>query len=273
MGGGAAMLPPRRRIQAHLAQPPQPATSQPLPPACLPSPVHHTAARSPVDAMNFIFRSRQRTPADIVRHLHDTLAKLDAAAPPPPGGAPGTTAVVSATGAAGGPPQPLPAVPSRQKALEEDVSRTLIHIKALLQGDEVPAGMAGSGEGGEPQPEMVAQLAQEMYSHDTLNVLISQSWRLEFEARKDVVQIFSALLRRQIGSRLPTVEYITQKPKIIFLALRGYSHPDTALNTGMILREMIRHESIAKILLYSEKYVPSCPSVIYSHERAAHVLS
>lgn len=226
--------------------------------------------------MNFIFRSRQRTPADAVRHLHEALAKLDAAAPAPHGPPPSTAAALAGAAAAGTPPAPLPAVSSRQRALEEDVSRTLIHIKALLQGDESPPGGGGGGggsgsgsgsgassallggggaDGAEPQPEMAAQLAQEMYAYDTLSALIAQSWRLEFEARKDVVQIFSALLRRQIGTRLPTVEYITQKPNIIFLALRGYSHPDTALNTGMILREMIRHESIAKILLYSEKCV------------------
>lgn len=75
------------------------------------------------------------------------------------------------------------------------------------------------------------------------------------QAKKDVSQIFNNLLRRQIGTRWPTVEYLTTKPDVIFTALKGYENPDVALNTGMILREMLRHESLAKILLHSDKYV------------------
>lgn len=81
--------------------------------------------------------------------------------------------------------------------------------------------------------------------------------RLDFESRKDVVQIFNSLLRRQIGSRFPTVEYLNGKPDVLFTAFKGYDNEDIALNTGMILKEMLRHESLAKLLLHSEQYV-SC---------------
>lgn len=73
------------------------------------------------------------------------------------------------------------------------------------------------------------------------------------QAKKDVAQIFNNLLRRQIGSRWPTVEYLTTKPDVIFSTLKGYENQDVALNTGMILREMLRHEALAKILLYAER--------------------
>ena len=33
-----------------------------------------------------------------------------------------------------------------------------------------------------------------------------------------------------------------------------YENPDVALNTGMILREMLRHEVLAKTLLYSDRF-------------------
>jgi len=37
-------------------------------------------------------------------------------------------------------------------------------------------------------------------------------------------------------------------------ALTGsYADPEVALNTGMILKEMLRYEPLAKILLYSEQ--------------------
>jgi len=69
------------------------------------------------------------------------------------------------------------------------------------------------------------------------------------------VQIFNNLLRRQIGARWPTVEYISGKREVLFAAHAGYENEDIALNTGMILREMLRHEPLCKILLYSEQYV------------------
>lgn len=92
-----------------------------------------------------------------------------------------------------------------------------------------------------------------MYSQDTLQLLVSNMWRFEFEARKDASQIFNNLLRRQIGTRWPTVEYLTTKPEVLFTALKGYENADVALNTGMILREMLRHENLAKVLLHSDR--------------------
>lgn len=105
----------------------------------------------------------------------------------------------------------------------------------------------------EPIPELVAQLAQETYQTDLLHAFLLNIHRFEFEARKDVVQIFNNLLRRQIGSRWPTVEYLSGKPDVIFAALAGYENEEVALNTGMILKEMLRHEQLGKILLYSEQ--------------------
>ncbi|VDB91696.1 unnamed protein product [Peniophora sp. CBMAI 1063] len=162
--------------------------------------------------MNF-FKSKQRTPPELVRGLRDNVQRLDSA---PPGEA-------------------------RRKASEE-ISKSLQQIKGLLYGD------------GEPVPELLAQLAQETYSTDLLYLLVTHIAKFDFEARKDVVQIFNNLLRRQIGSRWPTVEYISGKREVLFAALAGYENEDVALNTGLILREMLRHEGLCKILLYSDQF-------------------
>lgn len=165
--------------------------------------------------MNFLnFKTKPRTPHDLVRGLRDALPKLEA-------GPPGTEA--------------------RRKANEE-VAKNLQQIKGILFGD------------GEPVPELIAQLAQEVYSTDLLYYLILNLHRLEFESRKDVVQIFNNLLRRQIGSRHPTVEYLSSKPDILFTAFKGYENEEIALNTGLVLREMLKYESLAKILLNSEQF-------------------
>ena len=98
-------------------------------------------------------------------------------------------------------------------------------------------------------------MAQETYNTDLLYHLVAQIHRLEFESRKDVVQVFNNLLRRQIGSRSPTVEYLVAKPEILFATFAGYENEDIALNTGMILKEMLRYEPLCKILLHSEQCV------------------
>lgn len=41
---------------------------------------------------------------------------------------------------------------------------------------------------------------------------------------------------------------------LVFQTLRGYEQEeDVALNTGVILKEMLRHESLARVLLYSDE--------------------
>ena len=67
----------------------------------------------------------------------------------------------------------------------------------------------------DPVPELVAQLAQEIYNTDLLVSMVQSIHVLEFEARKDVTQIFNNLLRRQIGSRFPTVDYICTRERIL----------------------------------------------------------
>ena len=92
-----------------------------------------------------------------------------------------------------------------------------------------------------------------MYNTDLLHTLVLNIARFDFEARKDAVQIFNNLLRRQIGSRYPTVEYLSAKNDVIFATMAGYENEDIALNTGMILKEMLRHEQLCRILLYSDQ--------------------
>ncbi|CAE6461874.1 unnamed protein product [Rhizoctonia solani] len=160
------------------------------------------------------FKAKQRTPSEIVRGLRDAINKLDVG---PPGSEP------------------------RRKA-GEDVTKGLQQIKGLLHGD------------GDPGPELVAQLATEAYAADLLPALVKSCAKFEFEARKDAAQVFSLLLRRQIGSRSPTVEYIVTRESIVFDALKGYEIEEVALSTGSILREMLKHEPIARILLNSDQF-------------------
>ncbi|XP_071481813.1 calcium-binding protein 39-like [Diadema antillarum] len=128
-----------------------------------------------------------------------------------------------------------------EKATEE-MGKTLSQIKGCLYGID----------GQDPQVEIVSQIAMGIYEY--LFPLIENMSRLEFEAKKDLVQIFSNVLRRQIGSRSPTVEFIMNKREILLMLVTGYENPEVALNSGLMLRECIRHEPLAKEILQSEDF-------------------
>lgn len=130
-----------------------------------------------------------------------------------------------------------------EKAVE-DITKQLQACKTILYG---------SGDQ-DPHAETVAQLAQAFYGDHMFLSLVKNLAKLDFEAKKEVVQIFGILLRRQIGARFPTVDYIGREPDILFILLKGYEQPEVALNCGMILRECLRYEPLAKVIINSEEF-------------------
>uniref|UniRef100_A0A914DD07 Mo25-like protein n=1 Tax=Acrobeloides nanus TaxID=290746 RepID=A0A914DD07_9BILA len=129
------------------------------------------------------------------------------------------------------------------KAVEE-VNRWLQAVKLIIYGQDNQ----------EPHTEQVAQLAQETYNANVLPMLIRNLAKLDFESKKDVALIFNNLLRRQIGTRSPTVEYLCARPEILMTLVKGYECPEIAITCGAMLKECIRHEHLAKIILHSEQF-------------------
>ncbi|KAG5261653.1 hypothetical protein AALO_G00286830 [Alosa alosa] len=126
----------------------------------------------------------------------------------------------------------------------EEVSKCLVAMKEILYGTNDK----------EPHTETVAQLAQELYNSGLLISLVENLQVIDFEGKKDVCQIFNNILRRQIGTRSPTVEYFCSHQEVLFILLKGYETPQVALNCGIMLRECIRHEPLAKVVLHSEHF-------------------
>jgi len=132
----------------------------------------------------------------------------------------------------------------KQEKAQEDVSKQLLNIKNMLFGTE-----------SEQQSDIIlAQLSQEMYNSGLLLLLLKNLHKIDFEGKKDAAQIFNNILRRQIGTRTPTVEYICTKPEILFTLARGYEQQEIALNCGTMLRECIRYEALTKIILHSDHF-------------------
>lgn len=122
---------------------------------------------------------------------------------------------------------------------QEEAARLLASTKAILQGD---------GET-DPTPDAIAAVAQEMYAQDTLQLLVTQLRLLDFDSRKDVEAIFSTLLRRQIGLRLPTVDHLLLRPAILSTLLRAPEHPETVMLCGTMLRYALRFEQVTRAAL------------------------
>jgi len=166
-----------------------------------------------------LFGNRQKSPLEMIKSLQDALLVLEK----------------------GG---DMTKDRKLEKA-QEEVSRHLVLIKNQLYGNNDQ----------EPQTDItVASLAQEIYNSRILILLINNLSKIEFEAKKDVAQIFNNILRRQIGARSPTVEYICTKPEILFDLMKGYDKHDIALNCGSMLRECARYEPLAKVMLYSDNF-------------------
>lgn len=125
--------------------------------------------------------------------------------------------------------------------VSEEISKNLIAIKHIFYGD---------GET-EPNQDQITQLANDIYGADLIPLLITHISKLEFEAKKDWVLLFGFLLRRQVGARYPTVEYIGRNPDILQHLVLSYESPDISLNCGAILRDCIRYVSLATIVLHS----------------------
>ncbi|VDK69239.1 unnamed protein product [Litomosoides sigmodontis] len=163
-----------------------------------------------------LFGKSHKSPPDIVKNLKDSLTQLEK----------------------------LERGDKKNERVAEEVSKSLQAIKGIIYGQESQ----------EPHMEQVAQLAQESYNSSILPMLIQNLTKLDFEAKKDVAQIFNNLLRRQIGTRSPTVEYVHTRPQILETLVKGYEIPEIAVTCGSMLRECIRHENLAKLVLYGKDF-------------------
>ncbi|KAK2855746.1 hypothetical protein FQN49_004888 [Arthroderma sp. PD_2] len=186
--------------------------------------------------MAFLFnRSRQRQPAEVARTTKDLLVKLRD-------------------------------VPGDAK-IEEDLAKQLGHMKLIVQGTQEV----------DILPDQVQQLVHAALQEDLLYELARSIPNLPFEARKDTQTIFSHILRFRpdnssatgptipnsnagtTGSIFstsgdpPVISYIVHKrPEVLTQLCRGYENNKSAMPCGSILREALKYEVVAGIILYDE---------------------
>ena len=129
-------------------------------------------------------------------------------------------------------------------------------MKAILQGTpEV-----------ESSPEQVYQLVHGIVDEQVLRLLPQVLHVLPFESRKDAQVIFSFVFRYRQPSNYPVpsdpqnqqpppiaVEFVTNHAPSVLVALcHGYDHKESATTAGSILREVLKHEAAAAVVLYDD---------------------
>ena len=126
---------------------------------------------------------------------------------------------------------------SLKKSLEK-ISLNLSNMKFMLYGDAE----------NEPREADIAKLCDELFATNALIDLLVRMREFEFEARKDVARVYDFVLRQR---KQQSVEYVKAHPDILKLLVEGYNDTEIALNSGQILREVIRHEELNELILHS----------------------
>ncbi|GAB2279834.1 hypothetical protein Dimus_014473 [Dionaea muscipula] len=160
-----------------------------------------------------LFKSKPKTPADIARQTRDLLIYLDSCGNDD-------------------------RAPKRDEKMAE-LGKLMREMKSILYG---------TGEA-EPNPEACSQLMQEFFKANTLRLLVTNLPKLDLEARKDAAQVVANMQRQQVQSRLIACDYLESNLDLVDILVSGYENPDIALHYGSMLRDCIRHQSIAKYVL------------------------
>lgn len=101
------------------------------------------------------------------------------------------------------------------------------------------------------------QLVQTILQEDLLYELARSIRHLPFEARKDTQTVFSHILRyrspRDHSQDPPAISYIvSERPEILVELCHGYNNNLSAMPCGTIIREALRFEAVAAVVLCNE---------------------
>lgn len=101
-------------------------------------------------------------------------------------------------------------------------------------------------EAPERSPEEKSDLLASLVASDVLARMVAVLPDLDFEARKDVMRLFTVIL--QMGTQ-PVFEYVRSHGQLLQLLLDGCGNTEVSLHSHMILRSCIRHVELVVALL------------------------
>ncbi|CAD6202306.1 unnamed protein product [Miscanthus lutarioriparius] len=171
-----------------------------------------------------LFRSKPRTPAEVVQHVRDLV----------------TYVLDNKDGCCGG---------KRDAKLEHrmvELSKGIKEMKGILYGN---------GEE-DPCEEACKQLTKEFFKKntDTFRQLIVSLQYVDLETQKDVTQVIANLQRQKVDSRLVASEYLEANLDLLDILMSGYENLDIAIHYSTLLRDCIRHQVAARYVLESPHF-------------------
>ncbi|KAK6934533.1 Mo25-like [Dillenia turbinata] len=177
--------------------------------------------------MKGLFKSKPRTPVDLVRQTRDLLIYLDS-----------HDAANKST--------------TKFNFKMAELCKLLRDIKSVLYGNSES----------DPVAEACAQLTQEFFKENTLRLLINFLPKLNLEARKDATQVVANLQRQPVQSRLIASDYLAANTDLMDLLVSGYEDPGMALHYGGMLRECIRHQVYIAIRTHEKELLTRHKSTV-----------
>lgn len=158
----------------------------------------------------------------------------------------------------------------KTRSAPEHVARTVVVLERLVDGspqitersaEELSKSLASfksimfAASDSEAAKDTAYATAIEALNHNLPKLAVRALPALEFEARKDTAQLLGAIIRLDCNGNMPGVKYVQKNPDLLDLLFDGYGDPEVALNCGSILRDCIRNESIAKMVLEGPNFV------------------
>lgn len=195
--------------------------------------------------MSFLFgRGRARTTTlELPKQAKDQLLKLDV----PPGNPTRTEELAKTLGQM---KAILQTGPGMSTLASPCINRTDIHPPWIEEADS---------------PNLVKHLIAGIIAEDLLYLLATNIYRLSFESRKDAQVIFTYLFRRRLEPGRPEPDeeedveepealshVIRNRPEVLIELCKGYEHKESAISVGNILREVLKCDAAAAIILYDD---------------------
>ncbi|XP_047083698.1 putative MO25-like protein At5g47540 [Lolium rigidum] len=166
-----------------------------------------------------LFRSKPRSPTELVRHMGELLRFLSEH-PEPCGGK----------------------LDGKREQKMEDLSRAIRETKFTLYGN-------GDAE---PIAEACSQLTKEFFKENILRLIIVNLPHMDLETQKDVTQVIANLQRQKVDSRIIASDYLEVNQDLLDTLVCGYDNTDIAIHYSSMLRDCIRHQVAARYVLSSQ---------------------
>lgn len=131
---------------------------------------------------------------------------------------------------------------------ESNAERVIDEVGRLLHGMKLA--MFGEDDSN-ANKENALLIAYEACKNDLLADMVNYIGMIDFESRKEVVQIFGAIVRIDNAGDWPGRDYILAHQQLLLSLFDGYEDAEVALNCGQMLRDCTRLEPIAKAVTNS----------------------